>query len=248
MSVNSILSKLNQINESNLVSVYVPSAKKRMTFKPLSVKQQKDLIKSGLDGVLAGIVISNVINQIIIDNSTEKYDFLVTDKVPVIVALRKQSFGSVYVAKQENSEVNYDLDVILSNDLLYTNTEKTELSFGEGKLMVTLSVLSLEEDTKINSFQLDKLKKSKEEDVSETVGSLFVYEILKFISKVSVNSEELDMKQLTIKDRLSVVENLPAIANNDVLNYIQTFRKEEMDYITVDGNTLSIDARLFSKE
>ena len=66
MSVTSILSKLKEINESDLINVHIPSANKNMTFKSISVKQQKDLIKSGMDGALAGITISNVINQIII--------------------------------------------------------------------------------------------------------------------------------------------------------------------------------------
>ena len=30
--------------------------------------------------------------------------------------------------------------------------------------------------------------------------------------------------------------------------YIQNFRKEENEYITINGNTLPVDARLFSKE
>lgn len=248
MSVTSILSKLNQINESNLISVYVPSAKKEMKFKPISVRQQKDLIKSGLDGILSGIIISNVINQVITDNSVEKYDFLVVDKIPVILSLRKQSFGSEFISKQDQNETRYDLDLILSKDLAYTNIGKTELSLDNVNITVTLDVLTLEEDTKINNFQLDKLKKGKEEDISETVGSLFIYEILKFITKLEVNKEEVDMKAYSIKDRLSVVENIPAELNNKILEYIQGFRKEEMDYITVDGNTLSIDARLFSKE
>jgi hypothetical protein len=248
MSVTSILSKLNQINESNLISVYVPSAKKEMKFKPISVRQQKDLIKSGLDGILSGIIISNVINQVITDNSVEKYDFLVVDKIPVILSLRKQSFGSEFVSKQDQNETRYDLDLILSKDLAYTNIGKTKLSLDNVDITVTLDVLTLEEDTKINNFQLDKLKKGKEEDISETVGSLFIYEILKFITKLEVNKEEVDMKAYSIKDRLSVVENIPAELNNKILEYIQGFRKEEMDYITVDGNTLSIDARLFSKE
>ena len=64
MSVGNILNKLKEINNSNLVSVYVPSAQKQMSFTPLSVKQQKDLIKSGLDGALAGVTISNIINDI----------------------------------------------------------------------------------------------------------------------------------------------------------------------------------------
>ena len=84
--------------------------------------------------------------------------------------------------------------------------------------------------------------------MSDTVGSLFLYEILKFISKLTVNVDEVDMKNAPLKDRLTIVENIPAVLNNQILDYIQTFRKNEMDYITVDGNTLPIDARLFSKE
>lgn len=248
MSVSSILSKLNQINESNLISVYVPSAKREIKFKTISVKQQKDLIKSGMDGVLSGIIISNVINQIILDNSTESHDFLVIDKIPIIVALRKQSFGSEFVSNQDNTPIVFDLDAIQSKDLNYTNIDKTELVSDDTKITVILDVLSLEEDSKINNFQLERLKKGKENDISETVGSLFIYEILKFITTVIVNTEELDMKSYPIKDRLSVVENLPATINNKILEYIQGFRKEEMDFITIDGNTLSIDARFFSKE
>jgi len=248
MNVGNILSRLNEINQSNLVSVYIPSAKKEMTFKPLSVKQQKDLIKSGLDGALAGLTISNVINQIILDNSTEKYDFLVIDKIPVILTLRMQSFGPAVKIKEDDKEVEYNLQEILSENLEFTNSEKTTVSLGESDISVELEMLSLEDDIKINTFQLEKLRKNKQDELSDTVGSLFLYEILKFISKLTVNVDEVDMKNAPLKDRLTVVENIPAVLNNQILDYIQTFRKNEMDYITVDGNTLPIDARLFSKE
>jgi hypothetical protein len=32
------------------------------------------------------------------------------------------------------------------------------------------------------------------------------------------------------------------------LDYIQKFRKEELDYVTIDGKMLPIDARLFAKD
>ena len=248
MSVNSILSKLKEINESDLINVYIPSSNKNMTFKSISVKQQKDLIKSGMDGALAGITISNVINQIISDNSVEKYDFLVVDKIPIILALRSKSFGSVFTLNTENKNTIFNIDGLLKYPLKFSNIKNVELKFDDDKMSLELSVLTLEEDTKINTFQLEKLKKSKEEDLSETVGSLFVYEILKFVSKIKVGSDEINMKELPIKDRLTVIENLPATINNQILEYIQTLRKEEMNYITVDGETLPIDARLFSKE
>jgi hypothetical protein len=249
MSVGNILSKLKEINESNLVMVYVPSAGKSMSFKPLSVKQQKDLIKSGLDGNLSGISISNIINQIILDNSVEKHNFLVTDKYPVIIALRRQSFGNTFKIKQENQENIFDLDSILSKRLVFSKENSIAIGLNGTELKATLEVVSLEEDIKINNIQIEKTRKNKDEELSDTVGTLFIYEIVKFISKIEIDEETtVEMSSLPIKDRITVVENLPATINNLILDYIQHFRKEEIEYITVNDEILPIDARLFSKE
>jgi hypothetical protein len=56
---------------------------------------------------------------------------------------------------------------------------------------------------------------------------LFVYEILKFVSKITVGSDEINMKELPIKDRLTIVENLPATINNEILDYIQETNNNE---------------------
>lgn len=248
MSINNILSKLKDINNSNLVSVYVPSADKFMNFRPLSVKQQKDLIKSGLDGALAGVTISNIISDIIISNSVEKYNFLVTDKFPILLSLRRQSFGNLFKYKEDEKEIVVDLDKILEKQLKYSYKPSADVSLDETDVIASVDVVGLEEDIRINNVQLEKLKKNKDEDLSEMVGSLFIYEIVKFITKITVNNEELDLTKLPIKDRLTVVENIPATLNNSILSYIQQFRKEETEYITVDGVVMPIDARLFAKE
>ena len=248
MSVGNILSKLQEFNNSNLISVYVPSAGKKMTFKALSVKQQKDLIKTGLDGALAGVTITNIINQIVLDNSTEKYNFLSTDKIPIILALRKHSFGSIAVIKEEDSEISFDLDDILTHDLDFPFKNEETIVMNDANITTTVAVVSLLDDIKINEFQLDKLRKNKDGELSDTIGSLFIYEIVKFVTKLEVNSSEIDLRTLPVKDRLTVVENIPASMNNLILGYIQKFRKMEMDYITVGGNVLPIDARLFSSD
>lgn len=248
MSVGNILNKLKEINNSNLVSVFVPSAKKEMSFRPLSVKQQKDLIKSGLDGALAGVTISNIINDIIISNSTQKYKFLATDKFPIILSLRNQSFGNIFVLKEDDKQTVFDLNDILSKKLIYSYPEKVSFNLDDTEISISLDLVSLEDDTKINNVQIEKSKKNKDENISDTVGSLFIYEIVKFVSAVTVDKEELDLLSLPIKDRLNVIENLPAVLNNQILDYIQKFRKEEAEYITTDAGVLPVDARLFAKD
>jgi len=248
MSVSSILSKLNDLNNSNLISVYVPSARKEMSFKPLSVKQQKDLIKSGLDGALSGITISNIIGEIILDNTVEKYDFLVTDKLPILIALRKQSFGNTFVLKEDDTETEFNLDDILTNKLNYSFDTQVEVKLANSEVVAYVDVIKIQDDIKINEYQLEKLRKNKDEAISETVGSMFIYEIIKFVTKILIGADELDLTTLPIKDRLTVIESVPVTLNNSILEYIQQFRKEEAQYVTVDGKALPIDARLFAKE
>lgn len=248
MSVNSILSKLKDYNDTNLVSVYVPSADKKMDFRPLSVKQQKDLIKSGLDGTLGGVTISNIIGEIILSNSVTKYNFLVTDKFPILLALRKQAFGNIFVLKEDDTETTFDLNVILDKTLKYSSAYQVEIKLNDTKVAAHVDVINIENDIKINNFQLEKLKKNKDGEISDTIGSLFIYEIVKFVTKIIIDTDELDLTSLPIKDRLTVIESVPVTLNNSILEYIQNFRKEELDYVTVDGKILPIDARLFAKD
>lgn len=248
MSVVNILNKLKEINNANLVSVYVPSAKKELSFRPLSVKQQKDLIKSGLDGIISGITISNVINDIILENSVEKHEFVITDKFPVILSLRRQSFGNIFVIKEEDKEVTYDLDEILKKKLKFTYDDKVIIKMEGTDIMAYLDLVSLSDDIKINIAQIEKFKKSKDEQLSDTVGSLFIYEIVKFVTKIQIKDEELDLTTLSIKDRINVIESIPATLNNRILEYIQKFRTEETDYVTTSSGVLPIDSRLFTKE
>ena len=49
-SVSGFLEKLEEINDEK-IKVYIPSIKKEINTTPLTLKQQKDLIASTLDGV-----------------------------------------------------------------------------------------------------------------------------------------------------------------------------------------------------
>jgi hypothetical protein len=249
-STLNILTKLKELNNSNLVSVFVPSQQKEMSFRQISVKQQKDLMKTGLDGALSGLTISNVIAGIILENSVEKCDFLVSDRIPIILALRKHSLGDVVSIKDENEQTKtYDLDKIIINKLNYTLPYTKVVSEKTSSIKVELSVPTLDDDIKINDFQLSLLKKKKDElEISDTVGSMFVFEVCKFISKITLNGEETDLNGFSVKDRSTVVENLPASINSQILSYLQTFREEETEYLKIDGDQLPIDARLFSKD
>jgi len=248
MSINSVISKLQKLSNSNSVKVFVPSANKELTFTQLSVRQQKELIKTGLDGAIAGVTISNIMSQIILDNSVDKHDFLSTDKFPIILALRRASFGSKVTIKDNDKTLVFDLDEILSKSLKFDEKFSTTLNFKDENVSISLSVPLLKDDIKANEQQLTAYKKNKDAEISDTVGSLFVFEIAKFVTKITLDDEEVDLASLQFKDKVSVIENIPAYLNNKILEYIQTFRKSEVDFVTSNGEVLPLDARLFAKD
>lgn len=248
MSTGNLINKLKEINNSSKVSVFVPSAKKEMSFKQLSVKQQKDLMKTGLDGQLSGLSISNIIKDVIVENSIDKYEFLSTDKVPIVLALRRQSFGENYTFSDGEKDNTVDLNKILSKKLLYKSEYAATIDDSDNKLSVKLEVPTLLDDDKFNSYIYSELKKKKDVELSETVGVVYVGEIAKFLKLVSLGDYELDLTSATPKEKISVVENFSVTFNNKILKFIEALRKEELSYATVDGVTVAMDARLFANQ
>lgn len=241
MAVTDILNKLQEYNNTNLVEIYVPSAKSLVKFKQLSVKQQKDLIKTALDGAMSGLTLNNIINRIVVDNSVSKHSFLVTDKLPVIMSLRTSAMGTKYVDEQDTQ---VDLTSI-TNSVLKFAANTTQVIEFEDVIKVTVAVPTIEDDIKVNELHHADLKK-KDAEISELMGSFYVYEIAKFVKVIEISDDIIDFSKIKLSERIQVVETLPAKLNNRIIEYIQQFRTAENAYLTVDDTQISVDARLFS--
>jgi hypothetical protein len=97
MSISSdLLDKLNKINEESSVQIFVPSIGREVKFKPLNIKQQKDLIKTSMDGAISGASLSQVINNIILNNTEEQIDFKVYDRYAIAMGLRSCTIKDSY--------------------------------------------------------------------------------------------------------------------------------------------------------
>jgi hypothetical protein len=242
MAISDLLGKLQSINNSNLIDVFVPSQGRFIKFKQLSVKQQKDLIKTGLDGALAGATMSNVLNTIISENSSEPIEYNIFDRSPVIVNLRIQSFGSSYT--QDDKQL--DLSVI-SQQMLQFDTPSSNIIRYDNTIQVKVGVPALKKDTAINNSLIAQIKKNQDIGVGDAVGSLYMYELLKFVEAVDVAGNVIDFDKCSVADGLTVVENLPAKILVELVEFIQLFRNKEVEYLTIDGTTLALDARMFAQ-
>lgn len=243
MSISGILSKLKDVSDASLVDIFIPSLGKPVKFKQLTVKQQKDLMKTALDGILSPLTFINTINNIILENKMEEGELLTTDRFPIILELRRSSFGSEVIIDDKIETKTYNLDEILKRELVFDYKSVINLELDGTELVVSLEVPSIKNDVSINGIHLTELRKDKNIEVSDTIGSLFVYEIVKFVKGIRIGSETIDLTKETVPDRIKVIENLPTALNNSILDYIKSFRTKESEY----SSEIPLDARLFSK-
>jgi hypothetical protein len=242
MAVSDLLGKLEALNNSNLVEVYVPSQSSTIKFKQLSVKQQKDLIKTGLDGALAGATINNVFNEIIETNALDVCNFNVFDKAPIITALRVHAFGGEYT----EGAVKLDLSKLVDRQLVLSNPTTGTVAY-QDVVTIKLQVPSLKLDTHINNAIITKLKGNQTVEVGDAVGSLYVYEIVKFINSITVAGDVVDFTKASAKECMQVVESLPAKLLTEIVEFIQQFRDVETEFLTINGTTVALDARMFAR-
>ena len=87
---------------------------------------------------------------------------------------------------------------------------------------------------------------NKELKISDAIGSLYVYEVVKFVNSVKINADLLSFDSIQPKDMVKIVESLPASLNSDIIKFIQDYRTKENDFLTIDGKTVTMDARFFA--
>jgi hypothetical protein len=236
--VSGFLKKLEKINK-DAIKIYVPSIKKSIETTPLTLKQQKDLISSALDGLRGALNFNKTLNDIIIKNTGNK-DLKIYDKFPFIINLRRQSLGN----KVKIDKKIIDLDDVISNIKNTPFKIKDEHVVTLKTLAVHLKVPTLTEESIITSKGEQDIN-PKDDVTKEGIGTLYMLEIIKYIDKLVIEDEEIDFNKIRINDRIKLIEELPLVMYNELADYIDTINQYLNDILTVDETVISIDARFF---
>lgn len=264
MSSDLLLQKLNELHAKN-VEVAVPSLGKTVSFKPLNIRQQKEVIKSSFDKNIPGISFNTVLNNIITTNATtNNEEFLVVDRPLIALHLRKNIFGSKIKHTVESidendktSETSVELnvdDVISKGPFVFDENLKTKL-IKVDELEILLKVPTLKTDNRVNKEAQKVLSHLLDQSngVKDIVSELFVYELVKFVNHVEVKDvTKAIFSDLTVAQQLQVLESLPANINRDIMNYVEKIREFERTFTTFKVQdkeyNILIDASFFNSE
>jgi len=224
----------------NDFKVYVPSLKKEVVAKPITLKQQKDIISTSINGVLGALQFAETINNVILSN-VEGDDFFAFDRIPIILGLRAHSLGDK--VKADNGEI-----VSLSPCLLKAKTPtkfKLTSKVSIDDIKIDLRMPTLTEENKIIKKAILDIDKFKDENLSKAMGLIYIFELIKHIDSVTVDDQTVVFNDLKVIDRLKIVEELPLELYEKITTFLQKFSEFDKSILSVDESTITLDTTLF---
>ncbi len=243
-NAKSFIDTLKDINDANTVNVKVPSLGKNITFKQISVNQQKEIIRTAFDGIDGVISRSVVVNNIIVDNSNGDADFLIIDKPAIMLALRKESLGS----KIKKDGIEYDLNdvpTIKKSDFKLKHTVEHD------GITVDLKVPTLALDSDISNKLAKEFAKfeTPEEKIKQSLDTVIAYESAKYVDKITIGDATVSFEDVSVHERKDIINNLPLTLNNKIVEYIASIKEVTDKAMTVaEEVVIEIDASFLSSD
>lgn len=242
--VNDIIGKLETLKGEEKISAKLPSLNKSVSFSPLNVKQQKNLLKQTLGGVSSLPDLLAEFNEIVIENCKENSDeLMVYDRYSVLLQLRKNAYGN---SIRVNGKA-YDINDLPEADKAPTSLNKGEVSYKT--ISVKLKTPTLKEDTSFIKKSAAENRKNKISEDKDIISGMYILEIVKYIESLVFEGNELVFDTLPLSEKSRIVENLPVSLNQKILSFITEVRNFENKLITFsDGAMLPIDSLFAAQE
>ena len=261
LNFNDALKALESIsNEKFTTDAWVPSLNRNIKIKELTAKQQRSMIESIIDSTTTNKhTFSKVFSDIISSNSLEDKNiidgFTVADKASLMFAFRLQLSNSIKIETEEDpkSEKEIIITPIIEKFLTYNHPEKETITFSKNSIHIEteLNIPTIKNEVDFDSFIYNKKNKNLTEidDVKQIISEAFIGETAKYVSDVVINSVSINYKDMTVAQKIQVIEKLPAALVKNILQKIISW-KNELDAIytvKVDDFTkiLDMDGLLF---
>lgn len=245
MSDNNVAIFLKKVSDikAEIVQAYLPSRQAVLKIKPLNLKQQKEIISSVADGVAGMISFTRILNNIIIETTGDD-TLKVYDRAPLTVALRVNALGDNYTS--DDKTIN--LGRVLAAYKEYNQSFSDTTTVTHNGINVEVSVPTLkEENTTIKKLE-EEIKRNGDKNNTKNLGSIYIYEIIKYIKSIKLDDIEVDYSALKIKEKIDIIESLPLSLNKKIISFIENIRKEEREILTVDDVLVEINPSFFDAE
>lgn len=255
ISQEDFLKLINEVNSSETFDITFTNGT-TLTFKELTTNQLKSLVKAIVDSPLTQAEFNNTLFDIMKDSCVNKdvnfADYNVVDRLIFCLTTRIHSLSETLTLVTEKKTYNVKLKEILKN-LIETIQIKSE-SFKDGTttkgnitLTYGLPTLRVEEQLNRELYKDKNINVDTADELRKLLGEAFINEIAKSVKTAMFKDNVLDFSSQNFKSRLHILEQLPALAVQEVITFIEIYKKEIENALRLDESTvLPIDGSLFS--
>lgn len=246
-SVADILASVGELNKKQITEIYVPSLKRELSFRPLTVKQQKSLLSSGVDVEVENLTFSNTINDIILENClSNKNDIKLTDRAMIVYQLRCN-----YVNETLNfydDDVEYTINLLKHVDSVKNIEVSPPVTFEveTNDLKITGEVPDLKRDTVYNRQFTKTIKLNKNPQgirITDIVGDIYIHEMVKYVTSITAGGQTLAIdSNIPAEQAIQIFESLPMTISSMIASKIKECR--ELEILTMSSDELPEDVQL----
>ena len=250
----SVIELLAELTNSQTYELTLSDGKPHK-FKHLNANHLKKLIETVVDTSLTQNTFNDTCNRIftecLVDQPSEQPSFNVLDRLLFIIESRIQSISPIVTVKESNETRTFDLLQIKEN-IVSTIKQAPDLFAekqytGNGiEIVCSLPTLTIDSQLNDDLEKQNKLDVTNEKTVRKLLGDAFINELAKSIRSITIRGNVLDLSTLPFDERVKTVEMLPASLINNVVSYIETYKKSIETCLVVDETSLTIDGSLFS--
>lgn len=262
LNFNDALNSLEIFKELCVAKIWIPSLQREITVKELSAKQQKTLLSAAVETAseYKSFFLKNLY-QILLQNCKESPAVInnlnLVDYASIVIGLRKQTGEEVSVTfntenKTEHQE-RINLNPVLER-LKNINFPKLEpITFRKNELDIVIMprIPTILEDVTFFDYLPTVKKQETPTDIfKQLIAETYMYESAKCIEHVSVTGKDLGYENLNVKQKYALVERLPAVLIQDLLNQITIWKNLVNEALTVESSNgvkkqLDLDSILF---
>lgn len=245
-----ILKSVTELNKQQIQSIYVPSVDDTINFKPLTVKQQKGILSSGVDMEVENLAFSNTVNSIISENCLQGKQLIrITDRPAIVLQLRQKALGNTLKFTSDGKEYTVDIDERVS--LLKENPPKqTTFEVTIENLKIRGAIPDLKKDSKYNAQFTNTVKSGKRGAtirLTDVIGDIYIHEMVKYVNNIEIGEQSIDIDDISVVQAIEIFESLPMSASLKVSEEIKELRKGENITLDVEDDVqIPFDASLFT--
>lgn len=259
---NNAIEALNEISEIFKVDVWIPSKQSYLQFKEIDTKQQKDMLGSAMDSSVYNTTFIGVFYEILKQNILEKDktiidDLTIYDKASIAIYLKNQISNELNVIFDDKNNIStkINLNDIIEKFKAYKTPKNEIIKIVNKNVSLTIEVglptvlVEIQHDKQMSKNYKKSNQVKNNDDVKNIISDAFIVETSKYIKKIWINDSEVDLNSDRIDQKLKIIEKMPSVIIQKVLEQISKWKKEIDDILIVEHEdykkVIGIDSLLF---